>query len=737
MAAVLLAATTALLLVEFDSPALGRTLLDRAGAAAGARLEAAEFRLSLLRGLALRNVRASGRFPGGGYELAMERLVFRHRLPPLLLGRLTVDEVRLDRPRLVLTEKRAAGPGPPTTGAPPVAPVPVRLHVSEVLLEDGAVELRAPGAAPVSVDGLSLRLRDISANPAGGSVLAALSARGELEIDQIVLPAATVRRVAGTLRLADGRLQTGDLRFETDEGPFKATWSADLRRLPFTYTLALDGVPLDLNAMARAAPGSGRLGPAHLRIEGGGAGPDPRDLAATGTIRLEKGTLPSTPALAALEKALGRTRLVGAPYTATETPFRIERGRVYFEGLRLDTEGAGLEAGGWAGLDGALDVHAAIRTPRANVHIPQVPDQALDALTDAEGWLRVPVRITGTREAPRVAPDVGALLTQAQRGAAGGASRTACGACSASGTDAPLPRAHLLEEVLQLPPHGGRRRRPVPPAVAGQHPLEREVQQALHRADLLGPRVPARAAGRVEALSALPAHEVVAGEEDEAAVQQHGAARRVAGDRDGQQVVGEPDRLVPRQRPFDVRGVRRDVPGVEDAVTSEVVVEPAMVGDVVAVAQEHQGGASQGLDGPEERRRRPRRVHEHVPGRPGDEVRRGPVGVLGREAAVVDVVGQGLGEGAPRPARRPGGGRSRWTTSGTPPGPSGPAARPAGSAAVDAPRRVPATPRRRRRRGPRTGTWRSRCRSRRRRTLPARSPGAGPRCGPSIATGGP
>ena len=51
------------------------------------------------------------------------------------------------------------------------------------------------------------------------------------------------------------------------------------------------------------------------------------------------------------------------------------------------------------------------------------------------------------------------------------------------------------------------------PAVAGQHPFEAIVEQALHRADLLLPRVPAGAAERVEMAAALAPGEVIAGEE--------------------------------------------------------------------------------------------------------------------------------------------------------------------------------------------------------------------------------
>src|SRR5215510_6477262 len=112
--AVIGVALAALALTGFSSPALGRALLDRAGAAAGARLEADEFRLSVLRGISLRNVRAAGTYPGGRYELTLDRLLFQHRLLSLLTGRLVVDRIRLERPRALLVETAA-----PTRSATP------------------------------------------------------------------------------------------------------------------------------------------------------------------------------------------------------------------------------------------------------------------------------------------------------------------------------------------------------------------------------------------------------------------------------------------------------------------------------------------------------------------------------------------------------------------------------------------------------------------------------------------
>jgi integrase len=89
--------------IEIDSPRQSRALLARASAATGATLEASEFRLSLLRGLSLKNVRASGTLTGGRYDVTLDRLVFEHRLLPLLRGQIAIDRIRLERPLIRLT----------------------------------------------------------------------------------------------------------------------------------------------------------------------------------------------------------------------------------------------------------------------------------------------------------------------------------------------------------------------------------------------------------------------------------------------------------------------------------------------------------------------------------------------------------------------------------------------------------------------------------------------------------
>jgi hypothetical protein len=75
----------------------------------------------------------------------------------------------------------------------------------------------------------------------------------------------------------------------------------------------------------------------------------------------------------------------------------------------------GLEAGGVISLEGPLDVAVALRTPRQGLSLGGVSADVLDALTDEAGFVRLPLRVTGTQQKPRVMPDMIALAAQARQ----------------------------------------------------------------------------------------------------------------------------------------------------------------------------------------------------------------------------------------------------------------------------------------------------------------------------------
>ena len=430
--AILVVAVAILFFVDFDSPELGNAVLEKANEATGANLSVESFRLNLIRGLELKGVESTSSFPGTVVNARIDELVLRHRLLPLLSGRVAVDQILLRRPEVELVERGAkskknsakrgkpkkkpeaessdangAGDQPPTKEAEESIGG-LALEISEIRIEDGSI--RKGSVAPFSVDGLDLTLRDLSFNRGAISLLHAITAVGSLGLDGLTLDGMEVREVRGELTLDQGLLEGKDFTFVTEQGTFHAQLRADFNRIPFTYTLSLRGDPIDVNAIARSEEGG--FGAGLLELEAEGFGTDSKGIRGKGVLRLDEGKLPSTPLLAALEKLLARgTSLVGSRYQATDAPFRIEKNQLILERFRLETPQAGLDLEGIVHLDGPLALKLVLRTPREGLVIKEVPDEVLDALTDDEGWVAIPFRITGTRDEPKVLPDAKSLLT--------------------------------------------------------------------------------------------------------------------------------------------------------------------------------------------------------------------------------------------------------------------------------------------------------------------------------------
>jgi len=418
VAVIALVAVAGALLLEFDATGLGRAVLERAGVAIGGTLSARSVRLRPLSGLVLDGVEASSSFTGGRAAATIDRLVLDHRLARLLHGEIAVDRLVLQRPKVRLVE--ASSPRTPLRPATPAGAAAaglgrLSLRVSRIDVEDATVELQAAGQPrPTIVKGLELHLRDIALEPGRVPLLAALSGVGDVRVAEVSFASSRALDLRGSVRVGGGHLKTDTVHFRTDQGPFEATLDIDLARLPLAYALTLSGQPLDV-ATIMGAPG---FGAGTLKLDARGVGPEADGLQGTGVLKVAAGTLPATPTLRAIEQALGRTHIVGGAYQPIEAPFRVERGRVILDGLHLQTEQAGLDVSGWASLAGPLELSLAVHTPREGLAPGGVAGGALDLLTDEQGRVVVPLKVTGTQQAPHVAPDTGVVASQMERAGA-------------------------------------------------------------------------------------------------------------------------------------------------------------------------------------------------------------------------------------------------------------------------------------------------------------------------------
>lgn len=409
----------AALFLEFDSPRMGQAALARIGSALGARVEARAFRFRLIRGLALEGLTATSDLAGGHWTLTTEALVLDHRLWPLLRGRVEIERIILRRPHLRF-EPGPSGVAAPARAAALPGAAALALRVVEARMDDGTVEVVTPGRPPFTITKLDFKMRDVAL---AGTALSSLTAEGRATADSIRFARTEATKVEADFKVQGGAFSADPIRFRTKEGRFQSRLRARVDRLPLTYSIDLGGDPIDLNVMAGLAPDAG-LGPARLRFTGQGSGAGAASLRGQGSLHMDAGRLPASPLLQRVQGVLAAP-LVGARYEASDTPFRLYEGRVDFDSFRFRADRYSLEMRGWMLLSGPLSLTASARAPRDQVRVAGVPPTVLDTLVDAEGYVVVPLLVTGTQKDPVVRPDVGALTAEATRGAGAVAARKA------------------------------------------------------------------------------------------------------------------------------------------------------------------------------------------------------------------------------------------------------------------------------------------------------------------------
>lgn len=417
-----------LLLVDFDSPRLGRAVLDEVEARTGMQVEADGFRLNLWRGLRMDGVHLTTDGPSGKLTVDAAGLVGEHRLPALLRGRVEIERIVVYEPRIELVTPPEDAPVVTTTIRPaslppsaPPAPVPTEpadgpvLSVDRILLKNGTLATRTEGlpSPDVEIHGLEVELRGLALDEAP-TALEGLRAEGDLRTGEILLGGLRATEGLGKLRLAGGHFLLEDFGLKLPQGRFLlGRFDADLTRDPFAYTLAMSVDPLDANAVLGSGPGGG-LGPGILAFGATGTGTETRDMSGEGTLTLAAGKLPGSPLFTAIEAVLGRADLKGSAYEAISVPFTIRQDRLQFQPFELRTSLLSLGMSGWADLAGPVDLRIAVRAPRDTVALAKVPPEVLDLIDDG-GWVTVPLRVLGTLEAPRVTADAEALRAQGRR----------------------------------------------------------------------------------------------------------------------------------------------------------------------------------------------------------------------------------------------------------------------------------------------------------------------------------
>jgi hypothetical protein len=425
----------------WESPALTRSVLD-ALSSPELEVDASSVRLSLLRGVEIDGMAVTGRIPGGQLRATVASAVLAHQPMRLLDGEIFVEEITLRQPDAEIVWDAAATPQevPPTAaGDPPGTPVPavgaaggetapspgpageaeegwtLSTRVERFGIEGGKLVMREDGVPGemVRVEGLDLELRDIALPPGAGAPMLRTTAGGKLEATSLTTEAFAANGVTAGLRLAGGHLLVDTLALPTELGPITVeAVDLDLGRDPYVYTLAGVATPIDANQLMGAGAGFG-AGTLTFALAGDGSlegGPR-----GEGELRLEAGTLGSLPMLAAVEALLAGTDVVGRPYEAFAVPYSLDGELLTVLPFAVSAGNLSLGGSGRIDLAGPLDLRLEVSLPREDVAVKEIPVEVLEALTDVDGRVKLPILVAGSLEAPKVAFDTRAWAAIVQR----------------------------------------------------------------------------------------------------------------------------------------------------------------------------------------------------------------------------------------------------------------------------------------------------------------------------------
>jgi hypothetical protein len=410
----------AYLIWRFDPETLGAAVINRLNQNEGVDITAESFALSPLKGLELQSAQATFAQESGTLNLEIDRLVLEHEIWPLLQGRFEVHQIVLEAPQIALVsvpvqsegESASApsrGGGGKGEGETPASGTDdgadsggLVVDVQSLRMVDGSLVMRTEGSEQPAMEivDLDVEFNDIVLDPSGSSPLEQIKASGSLTAAEIRTEGVTATDARGGIAIGDSKIALSDLGLVTPNAQLSLpSFEADFTASPFTYTLEVAG-GVDVNGLMNATGGG--FGPASLALQGSGAGPDPKDFVADGTLRLESGTIPSSPWLAIVEKLLGAAFINGAAYQGTDIGLSLAEGRLDIAPFELTSESFRLGSAGWVDLQGTISLRLEVFAPRDLISIGGITGDALDVLTDESGWLTVSFDIGGTFEEPDV-----------------------------------------------------------------------------------------------------------------------------------------------------------------------------------------------------------------------------------------------------------------------------------------------------------------------------------------------
>ncbi len=290
-------------------------------------------------------------------------------------------------------------------------PVRIRFEARSPSLDlDRLLALLPP---PVDSAGKTAPSGSAAAPASTGTGPLPVDAEGTVRIDRLSARGLVLAPLDARIELRHGRLRVGPL----SAGFYGGTVEADVSVRPgepgppFGGLVSLSDVRAEqvVGALAGSSAGilSGRL---ELEAAVSGQGPDLQALEADVSLQVQDGRLVNHPLVVRFARLFRVDELETLNFYSMELDAGARQGQARVRTFALAGPEIQVTGTGSVGLDGRrLDARLAVAVPRRLASRLVRNARILDAVTDDQGWVRLPLRLRGSVNDPRYALDSEAL----------------------------------------------------------------------------------------------------------------------------------------------------------------------------------------------------------------------------------------------------------------------------------------------------------------------------------------